>query len=115
MKLASIPYKTLLFGPALVFGIGFALNALVMAANSAQMPVLVPGNLCASDPTFFGDDLIHSCMTSVTRLKFLADWIVIRGLGIASPGDFLEWLGDTTYWPAASAWVVLVLRDLGKL
>ena len=107
MKL-RIPYAALLLGPSLLFAIGFALNAFVMAANHGQMPVLWPGGGCIIDPD---KDLLHSCMTAGTHLKFLADWIVIRGLGIASPGDFGEWACDAALWPAITAWVALVIKD----
>jgi hypothetical protein len=106
LKLPKIPYWQLLLGPSLAFGLGFLSNALVMAANHGSMPVLLPAGL-QLDP----DDWIHSVMTSATHLKFLADWIVIRGFGIASPGDFGEWLYEVTFIPALAAWLGLVVRD----
>lgn len=112
MKFPKIPYWPLIVGPALSFGFGFLLNALVMAANHAQMPVLMPGGDCS----LIGEgDFIHSCMSAGTHLKFLADWIVINHMGIASPGDFLEWLSDATMVPGLFAWIVLVIRDHNKV
>lgn len=113
MKLPKIPYWPLLIGPTLLFGIGFAMNAVVMAANGGQMPVLIPGG-CTTDiqNALLNEEMrIHSCMTSATHLKFLADWIVIRGIGIASPGDFLEWLCEATQVPAFILWVAAMIKD----
>lgn len=111
----KIPYSILLLGPLCLYAMGFASNALVMAANNGQMPVLVPGG-CS--PDMFGNEAdregmqVHSCMTRETRLKGLADWIVIRHLGVASLGDFLEWVGEGSFWYALIAWLFLVLtRD----
>lgn len=102
-----IPYWYLLLGPSLAFVLGFVLNAIVMAANHGQMPVLIPGGCHVEDM----DDLIHSCMTHASHLKFLADWIVVRHLGVASPGDFLEWFFDATYQAGLAAWAALMIRD----
>lgn len=111
MKFPKIPYWPLLIGPWLSFGVGFTLNALVMAANKGQMPVILPGgDASILDPS----DLIHCAMTSTTHLKFLADWIVINGLGIASPGDFFEWAYEFTWFPALIAWITLVLKDYSE-
>lgn len=104
----KIPYKYLLLGPTAMFALGFAMNAIVMAANHGQMPVLIPGGDCSMVDA---EDIIHSCMNAGTHLKFLADWIVIRHLGVASPGDFLEWASDATFWPALFAWVMFMIRD----
>jgi hypothetical protein len=101
----KIPYWPLLVGPILSFGIGFTLNAIVIAANHGSMPVLVPGGC---EPGMISE--IHSCMTRTSHLKFLADWILVRGIGIASPGDFLELLFDATFMPALYMWMALVIR-----
>jgi hypothetical protein len=104
----KIPYWYLLLGPSLAFAVGFLSNALVMAANHGQMPVIVPGgHMEIFDP----DDLIHCAMTAQTHLKFLADWIVIRDTGIASPGDFGEWLWEATFIPGLAAWFALLIKD----
>lgn len=109
MKLPKIPYWPLLAGPALSFGVGFSLNAIVKAANLGKMPVLMPGGVCnALD--FAGDD-IHSCMTSATHLKFLADWVGIGTIAVASPGDFLIWLASSTLYAALFGWAVLMIKD----
>lgn len=104
----KIPYASLLLGPTALFALGFAINALVMAVNHGQMPVLVPGGCSPSD---MADDLIHSCMVAGTHLKFMADWIVIRHLGVASPGDFFEWGGDAAFWPSLVLWIGFMIRD----
>jgi hypothetical protein len=106
VKIPRIPYWELLIGPWLALGLGFLSNALVMAANGGQMPVLMP-------PGFGGipaDDWIHCVMTAQTHLKFLADWIVIRDMGIASPGDFLEWAYELSVTPLFVAWGALTLK-----
>jgi hypothetical protein len=103
-----IPYLHFLALPALLFGLGFMMNAVVVAANHGQMPVLTPGGC---DPKEDMDGRIHSCMVPETRLKFLADWILIRGMGIASPGDFIEWAGERLFWPFILIWCVLMIKD----
>lgn len=109
LKLPNIPYKALLLGPTLLFGLGFLLNAIVMGLNYGQMPVLVSG--CTSE---MFNDSVHACMTSSTHLKIISDWIVINGLGIASPGDFLEWFWDIAFWPCLVAWFALVINERNK-
>jgi hypothetical protein len=109
MKLPKIPYWPLLLGPYMLYALGYAMNALVCAVNHAAMPVL-PGYIPA--PAIGADsDTIHVAMTVHTHLKFLADWVVINGLGMGSPGDFLEWSLGYTQIPAAVAWVTLMLKD----
>ena len=111
MRFPKIPYWPFLLGPALSFALGFSMNALVMAANHGQMPVLVPGGHCGLiDP----DDFIHSCMTSATHFKILADWIVINHFGVASPGDFFEWFAEQTFVPSLAIWIALVIKDKHK-
>ena len=117
MKLPKIPYWPLLLGPALMFALGFTLNAIVCGLNGSSMPVQVPagvlaqtGGACLIDP----QDWIHHCMTAQSHLKILADWIAINGLGIASPGDFLEWGGEAAMVPAFFMWLACVLRDYQK-
>jgi hypothetical protein len=105
VKLPKIPYLWLLVSPYLLFAFGFALNALVCAVNGSSMPVQVPAadmaNGCPIDPS----DWIHHCMTAQSHLKFLADVIAVRGLGIASVGDFFEWGGETSMVPAFFMWL----------
>lgn len=109
MKLIRIPYWYLLLGPTLLGALGFLLNASVMAANHGQMPVLIPGG-CGMDVTVA--DALHSCMTATTHLKFLADWLVIKDMGVASPGDFLEWADDAALVPCLAAWIALIFKEL---
>lgn len=112
MRTLKIPYAWLLLGPYVAFAIGFLLNAIVMAVNGGQMPVLFPGG--CPNGGFGSDDIVHACMTHITHLKFIADWIVINHFGIASPGDFFEWVFSFTYIPAAIAWVTLLIKDHNK-
>ena len=106
-RFPKIPYWYLLLGPTLLFAIGFALNAIVMALNGGPMPVHYTACAKMLDP----EDMLHSCMTSATHLKILADWIVIKSLGIASPGDMLEWASDILTKPGLIAWVTLIIFD----
>lgn len=108
----KIPRWSLVTVPAACFCFGFALNAVVMAANNGTMPVLMSGGHCE---LIDSDDIIHSCWSAGVHLKFLADWIVIRGLGIASPGDFFEWFAGIAVGPALIAWATLILQKVGVI
>jgi|ERR1700676_1058353 len=107
----KIPYWQLLLGPSILLVVGMSINAIVMGVNGGQMPVQWPGGC---DPKVFEDDLIHTCMTHATHLKFLCDWISIQG-GVASPADFLIWAWEATFMPALYAWLALVVRDHSNL
>ena len=109
MKFPKIPHALFLLGPVAMMATGFLLNALVVAANGGQMPVLWPGG-CTSMVTDT-DDIVHSCMTHATHLTWLADWIVMNHVGVASPGDFFEWAFEASFIPALIAWVVLIIHD----
>lgn len=117
MKFPKIPYAWLALTPYVLFAMGFLSNAVVMGFNGGQMPVLWPGGCVAMKAAndaleaLGGSDPIHSCMTKTAHLKFMADWIIIKGVGIASPGDFGEWAWQATYIPAAIAWVTLLIKD----
>ena len=111
MKIPKIPYKALLFGPWLALGIGFLSNAIVMGLNHG-MPVLVPAT--SPDGFFDPDDWTHTPMTTSTHLKFLGDWIMINGQGIASPGDFGLWAWGLTWQAALAIWVALVIKDYNE-
>jgi len=102
-----IPYWQFLLIPSLIYGIGWTLNAVVIAINHG-MPVLAYGALTCDTAVF--DKAVHICMTPQTRLRFLADWIYTMGL-MASPGDYLEWLGERLLWPSFIIWAVLMIRD----
>ena len=106
MKFLKIPYWYLLIGPYALFMLGFAMNAIVMSQNGGQMPVQFPGGYPEGD-----SDIIHCAMTHATHLKVLADWIVIKSIGVASPGDILEFAYDVSFLPALSAWFALVIKD----
>lgn len=116
MKLPKVPYPVLLLGPAVLFGLGLILNAIVCGMNGASMPVLVPKAIweanggCPIDP----EDWIHHCMTAQSHLKVLADWIAIRDFGVASPGDILEFIGGATFIPSLVAWVTCIIKDHQK-
>jgi hypothetical protein len=108
--LLAIPYASLYFG--------IALNQLVMVVNHNQMPVDWPQSLWdaeCSDPTTMAQqgDLIHSCMTHATHLKFLCDWIVLGNPGIdgiMSTGDLFIFLYDLLVPLTFYIWVVLVIK-----
>lgn len=100
--LRAIPYWPLLLGPILAWGIGFLLNAIVIAANKGQMPVLYAGH--CPEPY----DHIHTCMLAQSHLKFLADWIRESSF-IVSPGDYLMTLCEYTFWPALYIWAALMI------
>jgi uncharacterized protein DUF5317 len=110
LKLPKLPYWYLLVVPFLSPFLGVAINALVMAANHSQMPVNMPPGM-EIDPS----DWVHTAMTAQTHLKFLCDWIVLRGVGIASPADLLIWLGEYTQVPAFFVWLTLIAKDTTKV
>lgn len=108
----KVPYWYLLALPIICFGVGFALNALVMKANNGVMPVMVPGG-CPSD---FPNDGIHACATSLTHLKFLSDWIYVRSTdSIMSIGDFLEKVWYDLHTICSCAWVALMIAKVNEL
>lgn len=109
MKFPKIPYWPLLVGPLATFYFGIALNAIVMGLNHSSMPVNMPVGMDLNL-----EDWIHSAMTAATHLKFLGDWIVIRGSGIASPGDLFIWLGDWAQIPAFFVWLSLMVTEHPK-
>ena len=94
----------LLVGPALLYGLGYFLNAFVCGINHGQMPVLFPGGDCSPAIFIAHGDPVHACMSAATHLKFLADWIpmVTNGKleGMSSPGDFMEDAGLATFYPS---------------
>ena len=97
-----IPHWSLLLAPAVAFAVGFAMNAVCVAWNGGQMPVLAPN--CSGQ--LFQDEAvqIHNCMVAAAHLKFLGDWILLRGRGWCSPGDLLEWFAEYTFYPGIIAW-----------
>jgi hypothetical protein len=102
MKFPKIPFAPLLVGPTISQLVGAGLNQLVMGLNGAMMPVLYPDGWT---PRVDG---VHRIMTSATHLRFLGDWMNFHSM-IASPGDLLIFLSDTTMVPALIAWVSLVI------
>jgi hypothetical protein len=110
LKHVRVPYAFLLLGPALLFCLGFLSNALVLAANTGHMPV--QGDIeCAQNAAKDAGDVIHVCMTKASRLKLLADWIYWPGEGTASPGDFLELVGQYGFYPCLFVWIGFIVKD----
>jgi len=106
----KFPHWQWLFGPTMALYFGFALNMLVITANRGVMPVWVSPQFGTLVPGSLMDD-IHSVWSAAVHLKFLADWIMIPHVGIASPGDFFIWTGEMLQWPAFAAYVALVWKD----
>ena len=107
---SKIPYWPLLAGPYLMLAVGFLLNAIVIAANHGQMPVQC---IHGSDK-FLDGNPIHACMVASSHLKFLSDWVLINGLGIASPGDFLMWAYEIVLTPFTYIWALLMIIDSNR-
>lgn len=106
----KIPYAWLLFGPYVLFVLGFVMNAVVVFVNGHHMPVFPPGGDCSLlDP----EDVVHVCANHATHLKVLADFIVTND-GVSSIGDFFMEALRITYVPALVAWVVLAFRSIFK-
>lgn len=105
----AIPHKALLFIPSAIYWLGAILNQIVMIANGAMMPVLMPGG-CPADADGGILDPIHKCMTAATHLKFLAD-IINAHVFIGSLGDMFLFLGDALTWPAIFIAIGLVLGE----
>ena len=106
----KIPYAWLLFGPYLLFVLGFVMNAAVVFANGHHMPVFSPGGDCSLiDP----EDVVHACGNHATHLKAFADFIVTNE-GISSIGDFFMETLSLTKIPALVAWALLTFRDVVK-
>jgi hypothetical protein len=115
MKL--FPYWPYLLAPTALYYFGYFQNVLVITANQGTMPVHFPhafwsavatSNLHVSAGTLV--DAVHRVMQPSDHLKWLADWIQLRGVGTASPGDMAIWLGETTKWPGIAAYLALVWR-----
>lgn len=85
--------------PWLLWGLGAALNVLVMSCNHGLMPY-------QWTQWAGGDDTYHILWTHATHLKMLADWICIPALGgIVSPGDLMILVADWLKLPAFSFWL----------
>lgn len=86
-----------------LMALGGASNMLVMAANDGFMPVVLTDFMAERAPKSFailqsGERLMHTvAMTDETRLRWLADWIVVPAVlwipAIASIGDVLIGIG----------------------
>jgi Family of unknown function (DUF5317) len=115
-----IPYWWFLLGPILLWALGFTSNAIVMSANNGQMPVLVPGG-CTEEirESLAGEQMaeglaVHTCMTKDSQLIFLADWIVIRHMGVVSLGDLCEWGAEMVFWPFMFLWAFAMISDRNR-
>jgi Family of unknown function (DUF5317) len=108
MKL-KIPYWPVLFGPWISYALGFLFNVIAVVSNGGQMPVRWTG-VCLAD-TIPMDDVVHVCMTHASHLKFLSDWILINGVGIASPGDFFIWAWGFSWMPALAIWIAFMIKN----
>ena len=107
MKL-KLPYWYFLLAPTFIYYLGGALNLIAMGVNHGQMPVLMPSDVAMA---MGGFDDGHSLMTSASHLKFFCDWLHLNGIGVASPGDLLIWLGDAFSTPCFAIWAVLMIKD----
>lgn len=83
------------------------MNLIAMAANHGTMPVLWPAG-CA----LWDSDVLHSCMTKDSHLKWMSDWLVLKGLGVASLGDILVLWSEYIKIPFLYVWIVLVIKEL---
>lgn len=103
-----LAWPLLALPPALTF-VGALMNQVAMAVNSGPMPVLyykcIPGELIDSD---------HSCMSSITHLKLLCDWINLHAV-ILSPGDLLLYLSDYIQAPLFWMWIAYALFCMTKV
>lgn len=116
---------SLMCGPTAMWGTGFAMNALVMAANHSLMPVEFPSAYLPPEIDLTTQNLVmheiehegmpvHSVADENTRLRFLDDWIVVRGQGYYSPGDLFEMAGEATNTPALIILGTLLFAELLK-
>lgn len=108
----KIPYWYLLLGPQALYYLGGLFNMGVMALNHGAMPVQVPPAIITAGVEF---DARHQLMTMATHLKFFCDWINVDGLGVASPGDLLVWLGDYLTVPSLFAWGAFLIKDHNQI
>ena len=107
-----LPFLLLVLLPVLLWGLGYSMNVIVMAANHGTMPVYL-WNCGGID---FGK--VHSCMTSATHLKWMADWINVgtgESITLASLGDGLEFLVESTWVYCVIIWMFLVIEKHHRL
>lgn len=116
----KIPYWYVLVIPYAALYLGIGMNQLALVTNHNQMPVDWPQSMwaqCEADPVApqaEQGDLVHSCMTEKTHLKFLCDWIMIGNPTpdyIMSPGDIFiftyEMIAPYMYF----LWFVLMVKE----
>lgn len=108
----AIPYKSLLLGPTILFWVGAFMNKVTMAVNNGLMPVLVPGGCPIDDngKVVLVLDSTHSCMTSISHLKWLSDWINWHDV-IASLGDCVIDVSNFLLLPFLFVAIALIIRD----
>ena len=109
------PHWWFILAPTAIYYLGFAMNVLCITANQGAMPVHFPHafwNAVATNDLHISAgtlvDGVHRVMQPSDHLKWLADWIQIRGVGTASPGDMAVWLGENTRLPGLAAYLALV-------
>ena len=128
MKLLKIPFWPFLLGPSLMLYVGSLMNWVVIGANHGYMPVQGAIECVKYDKPetegqqvldkAFGkhvempEDILHICMDRNSRLKILADWLYIPKQGTASPGDILQWGGESFLFYSWAIWAALmILKD----
>ena len=117
--LKRIPHWYLLVGPYISLYFGMALNQLAIVANGNNMPVRFPQSAwetVCSDPTYLymQGDVVHTCMTTATHLKFLCDWITIGNPVpeyIMSPGDLFIFLYEMAVPVALYLWIAFMVKE----
>jgi Family of unknown function (DUF5317) len=114
----TFPYWYYLFLPTALYYFGWGLNILATTVNRGTMPVHFSQQYwdmwALAGASIKGGDLVddvHSVMKHSDHLKFLADWIQIRGIGTASIGDFFIYLGSTLQLPGLAAYIACIFED----
>jgi hypothetical protein len=107
-----IPYVSLLIVPALLWFLGYTMNATVIAANGGVMPVQGYTE-CVGHAAEERGDTIHACMDKASHLKIFADWVWTPS-GTASLGDALEYGAEYIMYPCLFIWLGLMLGDWNK-
>jgi hypothetical protein len=93
----------ILLAPIAMLWLGIACNNLASNLNGYRMPVENP--ICATDPGKVGQDYIHVCADSHTRVKFLVDRFPTND-GILSFGDALQSESAVLARPSFFLWLL---------
>lgn len=94
-----------------IFFIGTLLNFIVILVNDCKMPVLIANDMANSSINIeyleLGNDLIHTIINSNTKLRFLADTIILNKpypfVKTISIGDIFLMLGTFGFWQEESS------------